>query len=491
MTQASVTSSGRARALIIAALAAPALYLLYFLGLTRMGLLGPDEPRYAAIGREMARSGDWITPRLWGAPWFEKPALLYWMTGAAFRLGLGDDLAPRLPVAVCSVGFLLFFYWIVWRQFGQRPALFATAILATSAGWLSYSASGVTDLPMSAAFSAAMLLSLDWLQRGERRWLPAAAAFLGLAVLAKGLTPVVLALPLALAPLKRLTNLFRPAVLGAFFIVALPWYLLCFFRNGGRFLQTFFWEHHVERFTSTALQHRQPFWFFGPVLLLFLFPWTPALLLLFHKSHYHDSRRSFLALWIVWGIAFFSLSANKLPGYILPLLPAVSILLGLALAEAEPRRLVWILVACGVLLALIPIGAQILPQALAGGLSRARAPHFEWACVVLGLAGPAAAYIEYSGRRSGAVGLLICAAIAGVVFLKIAAYPSIDRAASARPVWRQIAPNRERVCLAGVSRNWRYGLNYYSIDPLPDCEQTPRELELVGTPGQPPSLQIR
>src|SRR5215469_6869815 len=93
-------------------LALPLAYFLYFFGLTAAGMIGPDEPRYASIGREMAHSGDWITPRLWGEPWFEKPALLYWIEGAAFRLGLNEDLAPRLPVALASVAFLIFFYWM-------------------------------------------------------------------------------------------------------------------------------------------------------------------------------------------------------------------------------------------------------------------------------------------------------------------------------------------------------------------------------------------
>ena len=86
----------------------------------------------------MARSGDWVTPRLWGEAWFEKPALLYWMTGAGFRLGLGDELAPRLPVALLSLLFLAFFHLCLRREFGARPASYATAILGTSAGWITW-----------------------------------------------------------------------------------------------------------------------------------------------------------------------------------------------------------------------------------------------------------------------------------------------------------------------------------------------------------------
>jgi 4-amino-4-deoxy-L-arabinose transferase-like glycosyltransferase len=113
-------------------LALPLAYFLYFYHLDAAGLVGPDEPRYASISREMARSGDWVTPRLWGEPWFEKPPLLYWMGAAAFRLGLGPELAPRLPVAVLAVAFLAFFWWFVRREFGQSAAWTATLILGTT-----------------------------------------------------------------------------------------------------------------------------------------------------------------------------------------------------------------------------------------------------------------------------------------------------------------------------------------------------------------------
>src|SRR5439155_15705536 len=98
----------------------------------------------------------WITPRLWGQPWFEKPPLLYWMTGWAFRLGFGGDLAPRAPVAALSALFLGFYYWILRREFGSRAAWISSAALATSAGWLAFSYVATPDLPMSAMFSAAM-----------------------------------------------------------------------------------------------------------------------------------------------------------------------------------------------------------------------------------------------------------------------------------------------------------------------------------------------
>src|SRR5450432_1915075 len=112
--------SRRGTVLTVCAGFAIALYILYFYNLTAMGMIGPDEPRYASIGREMARSGDWITPRLWGRPWFEKPPLLYWLTALAFRLGFGEDLAPRVPVALCAALFLMFFQWILSREFGAR-----------------------------------------------------------------------------------------------------------------------------------------------------------------------------------------------------------------------------------------------------------------------------------------------------------------------------------------------------------------------------------
>src|SRR5215475_8689291 len=112
-------------------LAIPLAYIVYLHGLSATGLLGPDEPRYAFIARAMAETGDWVTPRLYGEPWFEKPALLYWLQGAAFRLGISNDLAPRLPVASLAAAFLVFYWWVLRREFTCRAAWLAVLILGT------------------------------------------------------------------------------------------------------------------------------------------------------------------------------------------------------------------------------------------------------------------------------------------------------------------------------------------------------------------------
>ncbi len=419
-------------------LAALALYLVYGYALTDAGLVGPDEPRYAAIGREMARSGDWITPRLWGQPWFEKPPLLYWMTAAAGRLGLGDDLAPRLPVALMSVAFLLLYYRLLRTEIGQRAALFATAILGTSALWIAFSQVAVTDLPMSATFAAGMLLGLRWLSSGDRRWLAGTSLLLALAVLAKGLVPLALALPLLWAGRKRWTDWLRPLPLAAFVLVATPWYLLCTLRNGQPFLAEFFVRHHFARFTSGVLLHPRPFWFYVPVLLAGLYPWTPLVLPLCRRSFYADFRRQFFLLWAVFGFVFFSASAGKLPGYLLPLIPAVAALAGIALDEMTNAR--WVLAACCLPLTVAPVISRTLPRAFAEGLSRTTVAGWHWGFALVCLLVAAGVWwLETAGRRNGAVGLLLALTVLGVVLVKAEALPALDRLASGRTLWNTVS----------------------------------------------------
>jgi len=464
------------------AAAALLVYFLFFFGLTSVGLVGPDEPRYASIAREMARSGDWLTPRLWGEPWFEKPPLLYWIAAAGFRLGLGEDWAPRLGVALLSSAFLAFFYFFLKRRFDPDTARYSTLILATSAGWLGYSHACATDLPMSVFLACAMLCALGWIEHGETKCLPWAGACLGLAVLAKGLVPLVLAAPLFFLGIRRLRAGAR--ALPAFLMVALPWYVFSAWRHGRLFIDEFFLRHHLERFATDSLQHVQPFWFFVPVLIGGLFPWSPLLLLLFSSRARGNPRLRLFFWWLIWGFLFFSASTNKLPGYLLPLFPAAAVLLGSGLKESrEAQR--W-LAAGAALLALTPAIAEVLPQALAVGLSRASIPAGTW---WTGLPWLALAALAACNRPSRAVWLAALSAVSAIAYLKQTALPAVDRQASARLFWRALAPKRDAICVSSVHRAFRYGLNYYSVIPLPDCRVAPRPWELIQTPGAPPVLR--
>ena len=457
------------------------LWVLYLFGLNRSGLLGPDEPRYAAIGRAMAATGDWITPRLWGAPWFEKPALLYWMTAAGFKVGLGAELAPRLPVALASIAFLIYFFVVLRREFGDRAASYSAAVLATSAGWLAYSHIAITDLPMSAAFAAAMLAIMYASSEpsssgtpgvripGERaggasasRFL-AAGALLGLAVLAKGLVPLALFIPVLWFLRHRIRDL--ALVFLAATVVATPWYVFVTLRNGVPFLEEFFWKHHFGRFVSSALQHDRPIWFYVPVLLAGVFPWTPLLALLFSRPLFQDRRAQFLLAWFAWGFLFFSISRNKLPGYLLPLLPPVAALIGIAASEVRARspRLMALLAASALLLGLVPPLEVALPQVLLVGLSHTplRLATF-WIIPAL-LLGLGCFYSEKAGHRGLAIGLVAAFTTLAVVTIVGQVYPVLDRQVSGRTIGSVS-------CLPPTSRSQRYSADYYAGRDLADCK---------------------
>jgi 4-amino-4-deoxy-L-arabinose transferase-like glycosyltransferase len=427
-------------------------------------LLGPDEPRYAAIGRAMGASGDWVTPRLWGSPWFEKPPLLYWMTALGFKAGLDADLAPRVPVAIVSVAFLVFFFLELRRQLGERVAWIATALLATSVGWLVDSHVAVTDIPMSAALAAAMLIVMSRETTLARTI--AAGALLGLAILAKGLAPPILFLPAVWFLRRRRRDLVELAAAAT--IVAAPWYILAFARNGAPFVQDLIWKQHFARFFTNELAHVRPFWFYVPVLAAVLFPWTPLAALLFRRQLYSQPSARFLLAWFAWGFLFFSCSRNKLPGYILPLLPAVVTLIGLALNDLPERSRLAALLLGGsaALLGFIPPVLDMLPQALASGLTNAP---FHPAAIAL-TAGVVLAtitgWIAYR-RPVAATGIIALSMTMCVGWAIWWTYPILDRTYSPRQYWIDHALDIR--CVPESNRSWQYGLDYYADRVFPDC----------------------
>lgn len=485
------TSSMRGRVIIRWTLFVIAAWWLLFDAAWMRGVIGPDEPRYASVARQMWVSGDWVTPRLAGEPWFEKPALLYWLGAAAMSLGVEPDEATRYPVAALSVLFLIFFHWRLRKVFDETTADISTAVLLTSAGWVAFSQAGVFDLPLTAAVSAALLLLLEYAaDPRERRRLPWFGALLGLSVLAKGLAGPAVATMAALGvctlhgvrPVAR--DLIHWRTLGPFLAVCGPWYLLCYWRNGDAFVEEFLWRHHVLRLISPELQHVQPFWFYLPVLLVALLPWAPVVFAFSWRRLWQDSQTRFLLLWAAGTLLFFSISTNKLPGYILPALPPIAALIGLRLRVRPLPRMA--LTIAAVLLGLLPLAAAVLPEALASGLPRAWPPQdLSWTLAAL----PAAvvvvvAWAGWTGRRQLAVGAVAAAAAIGLITLKRAVYPRLDQAAGARLLLQETEAPLDSICLGEVRRHVLYGVGFYSNHRIPSCEQDPRPNRIEGNPPQ-------
>ncbi|MGA3189111.1 MAG: glycosyltransferase family 39 protein [Bryobacteraceae bacterium] len=444
------------------------LLILYLLDLGGVGFLSTDEPRYASIGREMARSGDWVTPRLDGAPWFEKPPLLYWMIGAGHIARLPGEWAARLPVALLSLAFLLLFFYLIAREFSPKTAIAAVTILATSAGWLAYSFAALTDLPMSALLGAAMLVTL----LEKRKWSGlAAGALLGLAVLAKAFVPLVLFAPVFLIARGK-----RLAIAAGCVAVALPWHVLCFLRNGNAFWAEYFWRQQFSRFFTPERQHVHAWWYYVPVLLAELFPWIPCVALLAQRSLFADIRIRSLAAWLLYGFVFFSASQNKLAGYLLPLLPGMALLLALGLDHAiEDLKIApWLLAASTASLMVLPTVVNAVPQAMLAGVGRTHID-FSLGMPFLLIAG-VVWWLSWSGKPSLAILAAGMAVVFGVAYFKGAAFPELDDRVSVRGFWRTHSADTAGACLDGVGRTWEYGLNYYAERPFSACapDQAPR-----------------
>ena len=466
-----------------------AAYFLFFYGMGLRGLITPDEPRYASIAREMAVSGDWVTPRLDGEPWFEKPALLYWLGAAGMLLGAPEDEATRWASALAATLFLLYFHRRLAGAFGERAADGATAVLATAGGWAAFAQSGGFDALLTATFGAAMLSLLDWVRDpGRNENLPLFGALLGLSVLAKGLVGPALAAAGVLGVCRErglwatARDLFHWRATGPFALVAGPWYVACYVRNGPEFFKEFIWRHHVERLFSADLQHVQPWWFYLPVIVAGMLPWTPLLATIRRQDCAADPRARFFAVWAVTTFVFFSISTNKLPGYVLPALPALCALAGIRLSRGPAP---WgALAACALLLGLLPLAAELLPTALADGIRDAWPPEQAPVAAFVGVAALAAAtaWLARTGRPGWALALVAAGAVAGLTDLKRRVFPALDAVAGARGVWVQAAPQAEDVCVGDVRRHVKYGLAFYSKNSIPPCTEQTRPFRIEGDP---------
>ena len=440
--------------------------LLLVFRLGYVPLLGPDEPRYARVAVEMARTNAFVTPTLAGEAWLEKPPLYYWLAGFGFRVFGENEWAARWPAVMAALLLTGATGLFGARLFGSSAGRLAMLIAATSPLTFAYGRVATMDMLVAGFATAATgLLLLRLLNIAGRLAIPAAWALMAVAFLAKG--PIGFLIPLAIAVLwlaltSRLTfqatlSLFPPAGVLAGLIVAGPWVAAICVDQGWKFVEVFLLNHNLQRFTSTIHNHPGPFYYYVPVLLLGVFPWSGlAALAAPVWSSVAGPRRSALVAWALAPLILFSLAGSKLPGYILPCVPPFAILLALGASRTLLKPSVALRVAG--LFGLI--GAAVLAALTARGV-RAQEPWARsavmpaiWLVATMFLASRA-----FQSARNEVIRILSIGAAGFLLILTLVAPPVLEAMESGRRLFLP-AEGRDVLVLGAWRTAWMAGYFY-------------------------------
>jgi 4-amino-4-deoxy-L-arabinose transferase-like glycosyltransferase len=403
--------------------------LTWFVNLDYRRLIHPDEGRYAEIPREMVASGDWLTPRLDGIKYFEKPALQYWLTASAYETFGIRQWTARLWPALAGFAGVLFIGYVGFQLGGQRLGLYSAAALGGCV-WYVLNAhiltldSGLTFW-MSVGFGALLMAQQDAVtQRGQRVLMLVAWSALALAVLSKGLIGVVLP-GAALFVYSLLTRdwavwrrLHLVPGLVLFALIAAPWFIAVSLSNP-EFFHFFFIHEHFERFLTNEHHREGAWWYFVPIFAVGILPWLMVFAWTARRMWSNAivggngfSWQRYALVWSAFIFVFFSASSSKLPSYILPIFPALALPIGAQLVSLPGRTLMWLtlplVVTTGALTLAVSFGFDTLArtftdprQPLAPML--AYGPWITAACAVALAGGVAALWWFRTGKRTAAV----------------------------------------------------------------------------------------
>jgi len=505
-------------------------FLLYgqtpLVGGDGLGLVGADEPRYAQIAHEMLDRFDsaatlkgkliaCVTPYLYGHPWLEKPALYYWRAMFVFQEFGMHDWTARLPAA--SFAFLMVaLIYLHMRRFRPGGHLDAALITVACAGIMGFARGASTDMQMAAPLAVGLLGWYAWYETDSKFWLFDIYFFTGVATLAKGPVAPFLAIVIvaAFAALRREWSILKrsfwwPGVL-LYFAIVLPWFIAVQHENPD-FFRVFFMEHNLERFATNRYEHQQPIWYYLVVVVLAVMPWTVIAVRALvdgiqtsvcewrarHSSRCKrcpggpgDAFPEFLVLWALIPILFFSLSQSKLPGYILPSIPPITILTGDYLFRRRQQGLNrWVLLGHAVLCGVMTMSTLLLPWFVAHG--RQMPPLHALVAAVLASCGAALLILivvkGYGVARlrlvtSGVLVVLVLFLYGVGPFFGIPAIERtkrvirlLDRSYSARPLAEQLAtqaPGIETVAVFRVRRDVEYGLSFYRNRAVVNYEES-------------------
>lgn len=439
-----------------------ATFVVYLYGLGRAPFLGPDEPRYAQVAREMFERRDLVTPTLAGHTWFEKPALLYWGMIAGFRVFGVSEFAARLVAACAGLFTVLFVGWIAARaerghvdtvDDGARSfGLISTAVTASSAGLMVFARGASFDILVTMTITAtlAFFFTAESEEKSRKRfWLLVGCyAGAGAALLAKGLIGIVIpggVIALYYVFRRRPPKLLRLGILWGPLVtigVAATWYAPVIAQHGWTFVDEFFVQHHFARYVSNKYHHPQPPYFYLPILLLLALPWTMFLVAALARARRWEWRgesamdrlRLFSLAWLVVPVAFFSLSGSKLPGYILPALPGAALL-----ASGELLRYVR---GEGRGMAMRVTGGMILLLGVAGMIFQLSTRYISMACalaICLPITAVGGLALVWAQRRITTVSSIVSVTFATVMLIVNCVLDDAARGESVRDLLQQAA----------------------------------------------------
>jgi 4-amino-4-deoxy-L-arabinose transferase-like glycosyltransferase len=325
-------------------------FFTFVLGLGRQAITDADEAFYAEASREMVESGDWLTPKFNYQNRWEKPILYYWLTSATYLITGPTEFAARLWAALSGVGLVLL-AWGIGRHMTGRDdvAWLSGAVVATSFGYFSMARSALPDLPLTFCITLGIWAALRAVDATERRmvWWAVAGFGAGAGFLMKGpvalVVPGVVLLPIAWRERRRLQLDARGIALAATIalVVGLPWYVAMWREHGSAYVQSFFVGDNLERFGTERFNNARPFWFYLPVLLGGLFPWSVYLVAFTANGLARLRARTLrlsdaewrLLIWAAMPVLFFTISIGKQPRYILPVLPPLAVFVARGIIE--------------------------------------------------------------------------------------------------------------------------------------------------------------
>lgn len=438
-------------------------------GLGGAPLMDPDEPVYAETAREMIEFGDYLSPRIYNEFWYDKPPMYYWLVAGTMQVFGVNEFSARFPSALLGISTVLVLYFGIRKIFDEDTAFWSSLILGTCVEFFYLGKAAVTDMTLLFFMTSAILAFLN-----KKYWL--FYICMALATVTKG--PIGLVFPSTIVFLYLLISgewhilkkMHIPFGVVLYLLIASPWYYLMFQAHGKEFIDTFFGFHNITRFTTPEHPTRVTWWYYLPVVILGLFPWT-GLLISAIKASICDSstddmkKLTFMHVWWVFVFIFFTITKTKLVSYIFPMFPALAIIIGWHIAQlshdkafhrhfgiAASSVVMFLLLAVGWI-----IGGKQLPEMVFGGLVLA--------CITVILA--IGIFIAFTQFRDVvlAAWLHVTAGVLTMLVIFTFMLPTIENKFSVREAVTYFKSNCDTRVTTHVDKFLRPGFMFYSQEP--------------------------